>query len=200
MAQRETPEINAGSMADIAFLLLIFFLVTTTMDTDIGIIKRLPEKNIHSPEINVHEKNVFEIHINSANELLIEGEQTVQIETIRQLIIDFIDNGAGIDVEGNECTWCNGKKDITSSDHPAKAIIKLQSTRNTSYASYIAVQNEIIGAYSELRNNLALSLYNMSFETMLTAFKKDKNNKNLHSKIKFIKAKYPQHILEVEPL
>ncbi len=200
MAQRETPKINAGSMADIAFLLLIFFLVTTTMDIDLGIIKRLPEKNTHISKIKVLEKNVLEININSTNEILIEGEQSVQIENLKQLIIDFIDNGAGSDLEGNKCTWCNGKKDIESSDHPAKAIIKLQSNRNTSYASYLTIQNEIIGAYSELRNELSLSLYNKPFESMLTSLKKDKNNNDLLLKIKLIKAKYPQHIVEEEPI
>ena len=200
MSKRESPQINAGSMADIAFLLLIFFLVTTTMDVDTGILKRLPEKNSNPPEIDVHEKNVFEIHINSANELLIEGKQTIKIENLRQLIVDFIDNGAGTDLENNECTWCNGKKDLASSEHPAKAIVKLQSNRNTSYGLYISVQNEIIGAYSELRNDLSLSLYGITFTSLLENFKKDKSNNNLQSKIKLIKSKYPQHILEEEPL
>ncbi len=199
MSKRESPQINAGSMANIAFLLLIFFLVTTTMDVDTGILKRLPEKNSNPPEIDVHEKNVFEIHINSANELLIEGKQAIKIERLRQLIVDFIDNGAGTDLENNECTWCNGKKDLASSEHPAKAIVKLQSNRNTSYGLYISVQNEIIGAYSELRNDLSLSLYGITFTSLLENFKK-KNNRDLQSKIKLIKSKYPQHILEEEPL
>jgi biopolymer transport protein ExbD len=199
MSERNHPEINAGSMADIAFLLLIFFLVTTTLDTELGIVKRLPEKN-HEIGIEVNEKNVLEININSANEILIEGKHIVEIESVRQLIIDFIDNGAGTDVEGNKCSWCNGKKDIESSDHPDKAIIKLQSNRNTSYASYIALHNEIIGAYSDLRNRLSQSLYGKSFTSILAELKKDKNNKVLHLKIKLIKAKYPQHILEEEPI
>jgi len=199
MSERNSPEINAGSMADIAFLLLIFFLVTTTLDTELGIVKRLPEKT-HEIGIEVNEKNVLEININSTNEILIEGKNVVQVENIRQLIIDFIDNGAGIDLNGNKCTWCNGKKNVESSDHPSKAIIKLQSDRNTSYASYITLQNEIIGAYSELRNRLSLSLYGKSFSSMLTAFNKDKNNSVLLSKIKLIKTKYPQHILEEEPI
>lgn len=199
MSERNSPEINAGSMADIAFLLLIFFLVTTTLDTELGIVKRLPEKTSEIA-IEVNEKNVLEININSTNEILIEGKHIVEIEGVKQLIVDFIDNGAGTGVEGNKCSWCNGKKDIQSSDHPDKAVIKLQSSRNASYASYIAIQNEIIGAYSDLRNKLSQSLYDKSFDTMLKNFKKDKNNKALQSKIKFIKAKYPQHILEEVPI
>ena len=75
MARRETPEINAGSMADIAFLLLIFFLVTTTMDVDSGISKKLSEKppKDYVPPV-IKQKNIFEVNINRNNELLVEGE------------------------------------------------------------------------------------------------------------------------------
>ena len=196
MAQRGLPEINAGSMADIAFLLLIFFLVTTTLNTEIGIFKMLPKKDITNLKVDVSERNVLEINLNSTNEILIEGSQLVLINDIRQVIIDFIDNGGGTDLEGNECSWCLGNKNEQSSDHPAKAIIKIESNRNASYASYIAVQNEILGAYSELRNRLAQSLYGTSFTNMVSDYKKDKNNTELYSKIELIRKKYPQHISE----
>jgi len=199
MSERNSPEINAGSMADIAFLLLIFFLVTTTLNADLGIVKLLPDKNVTGTSI-AHANNVLEIYLNANNEILIENESNVKIEELRALIIEFIDNGAGLDTAGNECTWCNGKKDITSSDHPDKAIIKLQSNRNTTYYSYIAVQNEIIGAYSDLRNKLSLTMFNKPFATMEATLKKDKNNKVLLSEIKLIKAKYPQHIIEEQPI
>ena len=199
MSDRNSPEINAGSMADIAFLLLIFFLVTTTLNADLGIVKLLPDKNTKEA-IDVKANNVLEINLNSNNEILIENEQIIKIENLRALIIEFIDNGAGLDVAGNECTWCNGKKDVSSSDHPDKAIIKLQSNRNTTYASYIAVQNEIIGAYSELRNRLSLKMFDKPFVTMEASLKKDKNNKVLLSEIKLIRTKYPQHIIEEKPI
>jgi biopolymer transport protein ExbD len=199
MIERESPEINAGSMADIAFLLLIFFLVTTTMDTEIGIFKMLPDKNLQS-SFKVNERNVLEININSKNEIFIEGHQLTPIENVRQLVADFIDNGGGTDAEGNKCTWCQGKQQATASGHPAKAIIKLQSNRNTSYAQYIAVQNEITGAYSQLRNRLSTSLYGISYTDLVAAYKRNKNDKVTHAKIVSIKEKYPQHILEEEPL
>jgi len=76
MARRENPEINAGSMADIAFLLLIFFLVTTTMNVDSGVSKKLSEKPPadYVPPI-IKQKNIFEININRNNELLVEGQE-----------------------------------------------------------------------------------------------------------------------------
>ncbi len=199
MAQRETPEINAGSMADIAFLLLIFFLVTTTMNSDVGILKRLPEKITHPTTIAIHERNVLRINLNSNNEIFIE-DKTVSIENTRQLIIGFIDNGAGTDKNNNPCTWCNGAKDAQLSDHPSKAIISLQSNRSTSYATYVAMQNEIVGAYNTLRGQLAQQLYGKSYTDLQNDYKKDKKNTKLHSKIKQIKEKYPQLIIEEEPL
>ena len=189
MARRETPEINAGSMADIAFLLLIFFLVTTTMDIDTGISRKLPEKqdpNIKPPILK--EKNVFEVNVNRRNEILVEGETYMQIADLREAAKDFIDNGGGKDENGDECTWCEGKKDPASSDHPRKAIISLQSDRGTSYGTYIAVQNELVGAYTDLRNRYADKKYGRKFDD-LTKEQKTVIKKEI----------YPQIISEAEP-
>jgi len=200
MAQRETPEINAGSMADIAFLLVLFFLVTSTMDSDVGILKRLPDKKNNTHIVDVNKRNVLSIQINATNEILLNNTKDVTLKDVRQATISFIDNGAGKDAEGNTCTWCNGNKDILSSEHPTKAIIQLESNRNTSYETYIAVQNEVTGAYNELRNRLSISLYGKPFEDLLRASKHKKKDTALHLKIKNIKAKYPQLIFEKEPI
>jgi len=200
MAQRKTLEINAGSMADIAFLLLLFFLVTSTMNSDVGILKRLPDKKNNIHIVDVNKRNVLSIQINANNEILLNNTKDVLLKDIRQAIINFIDNGAGKDAESNICTWCNGDKNILSSEHPTKAIIQLESNRNTSYKTYIAVQNEIMGAYNELRNRLSISLYGKRFEDLLRISKHNKKDTALHLKIKNIKAKYPQLIFEKEPI
>ncbi len=194
MARRETPEINAGSMADIAFLLLIFFLVTTTMDTDIGISRKLPEKPDPDfvPPI-LKEKNVFEVNVNRRNEILVEGEIYMKIEDLREATIAFIDNGGGtaenLAKENlSVCSWCNGEKDPSSSDHPKKAIISLQSDRGTSYGTYIAVQNELVGAYTDLRNKYANTKFGKNFKD-LTGEQKKVIKKDI----------YPQIISEAEP-
>jgi hypothetical protein len=212
MAKRDVPEINAGSMADIAFLLLIFFLVTTTMNVDTGISRKLPEKqdpNIKPPKLK--EKNVFVVTVNRNNEILIEGEKFITVDKLREEAKNFIDNGGGIGnpmkdprtgemLPAAECTWCEGIKDPASSDHPNKAVISLESNRGTSYGTYIAVQNELVGAYTDLRNRLANKLYGRSYEQLKKDLNNDPKNESLKAKVNDIKSKYPQIISEAEPL
>tara|TARA_B100001758_G_C18164110_1_gene480721 strand:+ start:22 stop:570 length:549 start_codon:yes stop_codon:yes gene_type:complete len=171
--RRGLPEINAGSMADIAFLLLIFFLVTTTMDQDTGIARKLPpmpeEEQEKPPEIKA--KNIYVVLINSNNQLLVEGEWT-EISDLKDGVKKFIDNN-GIDP--------------TSSDSPEKAIISLQNDRGTKYLTYIRVQNELAAAYNELRNEAALNKFGERYSNL------DKSQK------KEIRKMYPQKISEAEP-
>ena len=96
MARRSSPEVNAGSMADIAFLLLIFFLVTTTIETDSGINKRLPpiDDSEQPEDVKLKEKNIFTVLVNAKDELLIEGEKK-PLDSLKTLAIAFLDNGGG---------------------------------------------------------------------------------------------------------
>ena len=204
MARRETPEINAGSMADIAFLLLIFFLVTTTMNVDSGISKKLSEKPPadYVPPV-IKKKNIFEVNINRNNELLVEGER-MDVKELKEAAIKFIDNGGGegklVDgVSTGPCDYCKGEKSITSSDHPNKAIISVQSDRGTDYGTYMIVQNELLRAYTELRNALCQERYRMSYTELEKLYKGDKNNLELKGKLEAIKTAYPQIISDAEP-
>jgi biopolymer transport protein ExbD len=204
MARRENSEINAGSMADIAFLLLIFFLVTTTMDIDSGIARKLPEKSEETPEVTIKEKNVLDIVVNRNNQILVEGDQYVQVTDIRRIAMDFIDNGGGESAAkdgqpGKPCDYCKGAKDPASSDHPSKAIISLQSDRGTTYGMYVSIQNEIEAAYNELRNIYALEKYKRSYNDLLKDYK-DNPSESLKDKIDFLKDSYPQIISEPEPI
>jgi len=206
MARRENSEINAGSMADIAFLLLIFFLVTTTMDVDSGIARKLPEKTPpdQKNDVIVKEKNVFDIVVNRNNQILVENDQYVQVTDIKRLAVAFIDNGGGLSAakDGNPgvpCDYCEGAKSPISSDHPSKAIISLQSDRGTTYGMYISIQNEIEGAYTELRNRLGMSKYRRSYDDLLKDYK-DNPSENINEKIEFLKEAYPQIISEPEPI
>jgi hypothetical protein len=204
MARRENSEINAGSMADIAFLLLIFFLVTTTMDVDSGIARKLPEKTEDTPEVTIKEKNILDIVVNRNNQLLVENEY-VKVTDIRRLAMEFIDNGGGESAAkpdgtpGKPCDYCNGAKDPNSSDHPTKAIISLQSDRGTTYGMYVSIQNEIEAAYNELRNKLSLKKYKRSYDDLLKDYK-DNPTESLKAKIDFLKDSYPQIISEPEPI
>ncbi|SED19695.1 Biopolymer transport protein ExbD/TolR [Tenacibaculum sp. MAR_2009_124] len=205
MARRETPEINAGSMADIAFLLLIFFLVTTTMDVDSGVSKKLAEKT--PPDVDlpkIKERNIFEVNINRNNQLLVEGE-FMEPKDLKDAAVKFIDNGGGVgnpvgDEEGKECDYCQGDKDPESSDHPNKAIIAVESDRATEYGTYLIVQNELLSAYRVLRNRLCQQKYGMSFTELEQAFKdSQRKDDDLRKKLELVKKSYPQIITDVDP-
>ena len=149
MAKRKAPEVNAGSMADIAFLLLIFFLVTTTIETDSGLNRKLPPmEDVVDPPI-IKERNIFTVVVNKYNDLLVE-EEPLEISGLREAAIAFLDNGGG---KGEEaCDYCQGARDPDSSDNPDKAVISLKNDRETDYKVYISVQNELVAAYNTLRN------------------------------------------------
>ncbi|WP_435261554.1 ExbD/TolR family protein [Tenacibaculum sp. nBUS_03] len=206
MARRENPEINAGSMADIAFLLLIFFLVTTTMDVDSGVSKKLAERqpeNIDKPLVK--EKNIFQVSINRNNDLFVEGE-IMELKDLKVAAMKFIDNGGGIgnpppgEEQGKACDYCKGERDETSSDHPNKAIISVESDRATEYGTYVSVQNELLRAYTDLRNRLCQERYGMSFTELEKAFKDSaRKDESLRKKVKDIKESYPQIISDTDP-
>lgn len=198
MGRKNSPEINAGSMADIAFLLLIFFLVTTTMDVESGILRKIPEKNEENSKLDIKEKNILQVSLNFKNEVFVDNN-LVNIDDLKQIGIDFIDNGAGLDAENNACDWCNGKRLSSSSDHPKKAIISIQSDRNTNYETYILVLDAFNSSYTHLRNKLSVKLYGKSYETLLDEFaKSNHSNKNLEQKIKIVREKYPLLLSDAE--
>lgn len=205
MAKRSAPEINAGSMADIAFLLLIFFLVATTMDVDTVISRRLPQKQKEKIEDDeFHEKDVFEISINRNNQMLIEKSEYVKIENLKERVLEFLDNGGGVGSENSgKCTYCKGGPDgnvsAKLSDHPNKAIVSIRTDRGTSYEMFVSVQDVLTQAYTELRNRESLRLYRVSYEDLLDQKFNDKDNAELDEKIKKIKDLFPEIISEVEP-
>ena len=172
--RRGLPEINAGSMADIAFLLLIFFLVTTTMDIDTGIARKLPpmpEEDQQEDDSQINARNIYVVLINSSNQLLVEGEM-MDISQLKEGAKKFIDN--------------NGIREGLS-ENPEKAIISLQNDRGTSYKMYIRVQNELAAAYNELRNREALNKFGERYNDLSKSDQKE------------IRKMYPQKISEAEP-
>ncbi|MFY0603186.1 MAG: biopolymer transporter ExbD [Flavobacteriaceae bacterium] len=198
MNKRNTPEINAGSMADIAFLLLIFFLVTTTMDTDTGIQRKLSKKEKKAPPIVIQDRNILEVKINQHNELMFD-EQIIGIKDIKKLVINFIDNGGGLDKNNLTCDWCNGQKDKLSSDHPSKAFISISVNRSTSYETYIKVLDEINKAYAFLRSKLSVKLYGQSYKSLFEDLKSNPQNSNeIQDKIANIRSKYPLLVADSE--
>lgn len=202
MARREAPEINAGSMADIAFLLLIFFLVTTTMEKDKGIARQLPPITPPTDEqVKIKQRNLFIVNVNKNDQLLVEDD-LMELKDLRQATIDFLDNGGAAKNSPDYCDHCQGKHNPSSSDNPVKAVISLQNDRLTSYKMYISVQNELVAAYNELRDRESQRLYGWKF----TEVKKDINEGNFsgnvsdtEDKLKIIQELFPQKLSEAEP-
>ena len=203
MARRSSPEVNAGSMADIAFLLLIFFLVTTTIETDSGISRKLPPMEESEEDVVIKQKNIFTVLLNGKDQLLVEDE-LMDLKELRESAIEFLDNGGG--TGDDACNYCKGKKDPKSSDNPDKAIISLKNDRETDYKVYISVQNELVAAYNELRNREFIRLYpqeNMDYvqaDRKYTDPRTDKKVKEkLKEKLSVIKLMYPMKLSEAEP-
>jgi biopolymer transport protein ExbD len=202
MGRRNIPEVNAGSMADIAFLLLIFFLVTTTFEEDKGINRKLPP--MPPPGVTppiIKQKNLFTILVNKNNDLLVE-EELMDLKDLRQAAKDFLDNGGGTNEKGEPCTYCKGKKDPESSDHPNKAIISVRNDRETEYKTFMSVQNELVAAYNELRNREGQRLYKMDYTEMVEIAADPQASEGLIEKMKeqmeVIKELFPLKISEAE--
>ncbi|NNG09132.1 MAG: biopolymer transporter ExbD [Arenibacter sp.] len=195
------PEVNAGSMADIAFLLLIFFLVTTTIETDAGLDRMLPPIEPPDTDVIIKQKNIFQVSINRDGQLLADEELT-NIQDLREKAKAFLDNGGAPSGSPDYCSYCKGKRDPSSSDSPAKAIISLKNDRETKYGTYITVQNELVGAYNDLRNREAQRLYKKDFTDMeaeyLNPETPDHVREDLKEKVKRIQELFPQKLSEAE--
>jgi len=200
MAKRAAPEVNAGSMADIAFLLLIFFLVTTTIETDSGISRKLPPIEDSNDDVIIKQKNIFTVLLNGKDQLLVEDE-IMELKDLRKAAVEFLDNGGIPKGQEGYCDYCKGKRDPSSSDNPDKAIISLKNERETSYKMYISVSNELMAAYNELRNRRAQEQFGQSFTEMQADYDNVNwvgNKDKLKEQLDQIKLEYPQKLSEVQ--
>lgn len=172
-SKRTVPEINASSMADIAFLLLIFFLVTTTIDTDKGIIHKLPpwDPEQEQEDIDINRRNVLIVLVNAQDYLLVNGNYE-KVSNLRKRIKEFVDNRG---------------RNPELSLNPQKAIVSLQNDRGTSYNMYIQVQNESKAAYRELREEFAMKKFGKSFDKLSD------------EQAKVVRDEYPLKISEADP-
>lgn len=170
---RQAPEVNAGSMADIAFLLLIFFLVTTTIVQDKGITVKLPpwsEEDVDPTKLKT--RNVFSVLVNANNQLLVRDEPA-NIAQLKERAKEFI---------------VNPMKREDLAEKPTKAIISLKNDRGTNYKTYLEVYNELKAAYNELWDEEAQRTYGVSYSDDMPREQK-----------KAIKAKIPFVLSEAEP-
>ena len=181
----KVPEINASSMADISFLLLIFFLVTTTMDTDSGITRRLPPP-VENPEmdVKVKERNIMNVMINKYDKLLVNGKPG-DVATLRDMTREFItpnpNDEKAPEVEVKEI-------ELLGNVMLNKGVVSLKNDRGTSYAMYISVQNELARAFNEMRDEMSLKYFKQHYADLTDKDKIDAINKAI-----------PVRISEAEP-
>jgi len=165
MSRRQVPEINTGSMADIAFLLLIFFLAATTMDSDTGLMRQLPaipDPNVPQDVNKINDRNILEVKVNKDNLLLVEGQLT-EFSQLREIAHDFILNaGDSPNMPEKEVVNIPFFGNVAVS----KAVISLQNDIGTKYGVYIAVQNELIAARSKLRDDLSRQEFGIPYEKL----------------------------------
>jgi len=152
-------------MADIAFLLLIFFLSVTSMDTDTGLMRQLPaipDSNVPQDVNKINDRNILEVKVNKDNLLLVEGSLT-DFNQLRQLTFDFIANTEGLpNMPEKEMVNLPYFGDVAVT----KAVISLQNDIGTKYGVYIAVQNELIAARSALRNNISREQFGVPYDKL----------------------------------
>jgi biopolymer transport protein ExbD len=182
--KRKVPQLNSTSSADIAFIMLLFFLLTSSMDTDRGIARRLPPISDVKQEQKVKERNLLVVQISSLNQIGCRGEG-VTLPQLRERVKEFIENPNNSEnmPEKEEVEVPFFGNMMVTKNH----VISLQNDRGTSYQTYIDVQNELAAAYSDLRNNISQKKFGKAFLEI---------SEEQQSAVLEI---YPQRVSEAEP-
>ena len=185
---KKIPQINASSMADISFLLLIFFLVTTSMDVNQGLARRLPppippDQKVEDTDIN--KRNLFVVKINWENKLLVQGQE-MDVRQLRAKAKEFIVN-ANDDPNMPKLFEEDFGQPFGTLKYTKEHVISVQNDAETQYQAYLEVQNELVAAYNELREECAQKYFHTAYTELDEEWQK---------KIQKI---YPQKISEAEP-
>lgn len=189
-ARRGKNEINAGSMADIAFLLLIFFLVTTTFPNDRGILFTLPPKpdpNQPPPDITKNQRNIFKILVNSNDQLLVEDEPVADASLIKDQVMEFV---------------LNNGRDPNMSDNPEEAVVSFKTDRGSSYEIFIDVLDQLDAAYNEMYGQ-RIGMTGDEFRELRNTVKKTPEQRRLYDEARGKgadgKVTFPKNISIAEP-
>lgn len=186
MSKKSTPGLNTSSTADIAFLLLCYFLMTTTMGSQTGLARRLPpipdsKQQVEDQKIN--RRNIIVVRINSADRVL-AGSEPIEIAYLKDRVKEFLDNpNNDPSLPEKEVKEIEGFKSVPVS----KGVISLQNDRGTSYATYIAVQNELVKAVNELRDEFSMANFGKKYARLS------------EEEQGWVKKAVPQNISEAEP-
>ena len=185
-SKKKVPAMNTSSTADIAFLLLCYFLMTTTMGSQTGLSRRLPpmpEKDQKVEDQKINRRNIIQVKINSADRIL-AGSEPIDVSQLKDKIKEFLTNPTNDpNLPEKEAKEIEGYGTYNVS----KGVISLQNDRGTSYQAYIAVQNELVKAINEIRDDFAMREYGKKYALLDT----DKQD--------IVKNCIPQNISEAEP-
>ncbi len=185
--KKKVPGLNQSSTADISFILLIFFLITTSMDTDMGLSRRLPQppdKDQEDTQIDVKERNVLNVRLNAAGQLMCNHD-IIDVRELRDRAKEFIkneNNSPTLPEKHEKVIDLLGRCYVTD-----KHVISVQTDRGTPYTIYFQVQNELVAAYNEVRDELSKEKFGRMYERLTDEQKVA------------IRAYYPQKISEAEP-
>lgn len=186
MAKKKVPEINGSSMADIAFIALIFFLMVTTMDKEEGISRLLPPippEDQKMEDLKVNRRNIIQVKINS-NDRLLAGSQPMDVSQLKDKIKEFMSNpNDDPNLPEKEIQDIPGLGPVPVS----KGVISLQNDRGTTYQAYITVQNELIKAINELRDDFSMKTFGKKY------------SKLSDEQQEMVRKAVPQKISEAEP-
>lgn len=186
MAKKKVPEINGSSMADIAFIALIFFLMVTTMDKEEGISRLLPPippEDQKIEDLKVNRRNIIQVKINS-NDRLLAGSQPMDVSQLKDKIKEFMTNPYDDpNLPEKEIKDIPGLGPVPVT----KGVISLQNDRGTTYQAYITVQNELIKAINELRDEFSMRTFGKKYSKL------DEDQQTA------VRKAVPQNISEAEP-
>ncbi len=197
MARKELPEVNASSLADIAFLLLTFFLIATSMDKSEGIQRQLPDIVDNPDPIEVQQQNVIEFVANAYGQVLYKEDpndiRQVNIGEVKDIVKNFVDNNGD-----GTCNYCQGKRNPVLSDNPESAIVSIKFDKGTDWGNYMALQGQLEAAYDELKAAYVKRAYNRDWDTVVGDPSKD-DDEGDNAIIKDAQEKYPKIIAEPAP-
>lgn len=171
--KRKVQEINAGSMADIAFLLLIFFLVATTMNVDTGLVRLLPPmppENQKQEDIKVKERNLFLVLVSGSGNIMVGTPNNQEFTDVRQIkdrtkefILNPMDDANLPEKTDKEIELADGTKWVYPE---SQGVVSLQTTLETDYQTYIMVQNELTRAFNEVRDEVSMQKFGKKFSEL----------------------------------
>ena len=166
MASKKTPEINGGSMADISFLMLIFFLMVSTMDPETGLSRRLPPmppENAQVEDLKVNRRNMLDVKINSRNGVMAGGQVILSDAQLEEIVIEFLTNPSDrSDLPSKTIKNINGFGEYPVSD----GVISLQNDRQSLYSKYVEIQNVLVRAINKVRNDFAMAHFGDVYEEL----------------------------------